>query len=208
MLYRYRAWGPSGQVVNGQLEASARSVALRKLQDQGFLVERISSSFNWNVSLDLSSNRLGLRQVSLLFSQLAMMIRGGVPVLQCLQVLAGHYKGRPASTLRQMAREVEMGHTLSQALVAFRSSIPRVALHVIGVPELAGELDTGLNLLSKQFAAEDAIRRKVQSALIYPVVVLSMTLGLAGFMVGFIVPQYATMFADLGSELPPETSHP
>lgn len=207
MLYRYRAWGPGGGVVTGELEAAARTVALKKLQDQGLMVEDLSASLNWNVdlNLDLSSNKLGLRQVSLLFAQLAMMIKGGVPVLQALQVLSGHYKGKPAQTLRKMAADVEHGQTLGQALVAFRASIPRVALHVVSVSEMAGELDKGLLLLSKQFDAEDQIRRKVKSALLYPIVVLCMTFGLAAFMIGFIVPQYSSMFADLGAELPLET---
>lgn len=207
MLYRYRAWGPGGSLVTGQLEAAARTVALKKLQDQGLLVEDLSASMNWNMelNLDLSSNKLGLRQVSLLFAQLAMMIKGGVPVLQALQVLSGYYKGKPAKTLQKMAADVENGQTLGQALVAFRASIPRVALHVVSVSELAGELDKGLVLLSRQFDAEDQIKRKVKSALLYPIVVLCMTFGLAAFMIGFIVPQYAGMFADLGADLPRET---
>lgn len=207
MIYRYRAWAPGGELVTGEMEASARSVAERKLQEQGYLIESLTAGINWklDVKLDFSSNKLGLRQISMLFNQLSMMIKGGVPVLQCLQVLAGHYKGKPAQTLAKMAIDVEHGQTLSQALVAFRSSIPRVALHVISVSELAGELEKGLSLLAKQFDSEDQIRRKVMSALMYPVVVLLMTFGLAAFMIGFIVPQYSGMFADLGSELPVET---
>lgn len=207
MLYRYRAWAPGGRRISGEVEASARPIALKKLQDQGYLVEQLAAGVNWNmdINLDLSSNKLGLRQVSLLFNQLAMMIRGGVPILQALQVLSGHYKGKPATTLRKMAQDVEQGQTLSQVLTAFRSSIPREALHVVAVSELAGELDLGLTVLARQFDAEDQIQRKVKSALIYPVVVLCMTFGLAFFMLGWVVPQYEGMFSDLGAELPVET---
>lgn len=207
MLYRYRAWGPGGQLVTGEVDAAARTVALQKLQDQGLLVERMWTGVKWNakLNLDLSSNKLDLRQLSLLFSQLSMLVKGGVPVLQAVQVLSGHYKGKPGKTLGQMARDIENGQTLSRALTAFRTSIPRVAMHVVAVSEVAGELEQGLSLLARQFDAEDQIQRKVKSALVYPVVVLVMALGLAIFMISFIVPQYAGMFKDLGSALPRPT---
>lgn len=207
MLYRYRAFAAGGQVVTGEVDAPARSVAYSKLRSQGMLVEslRPTAGLKLDLKMELTAPKLNLRQLSILFSQLAMLIEGGVPVLQSLEILAGSTRGPMQRVMRGMAKEVESGQSLSRALSGQRNVFPRVAIHVIGVSELAGELDKGLRLLSEQFDNEDQLQRKFKSAMIYPAVVLSMAFGLAIFMTTFIIPQYANMFADFGAELPRPT---
>lgn len=207
MLYRYRAFAAGGQLVTGEIDAAGRNVAHSKLRGQGYLVEwvRPAAAFKLDLKMELGSPKLNLRELSIFFSQLSMLITGGVPVLQSLQVLQSASRGPLARVLKGMVSEVDTGQSLSRAMAAQRTVFPRVAVHVIGVSELAGELDQGLKLLSDQFDAEDQLQRKFKSAMVYPTVVLVMAFSLALFMTTFIVPQYAGMFSDLGSELPTPT---
>lgn len=207
MLYRYRAFGPGGATVTGEVEARERAGALRKLGSQGLLVDSLRPALrlgiNWR--MDLGSPKLTLRQQSNFFRLLAMLLDGGVPILQALQVLAGNSRGATQLVLQRIGREVADGQPLSWAVSAQPGVFPRIAIHIIGVSELAGQLDSGLQLLAEQFDSEDEMRRKFKSALIYPAVVLVMALALAAFMTLFIVPSFSDMFKDLGAELPWQT---
>lgn len=207
MLYRYSGFGAGGAPAAGQIEAPARAIAMSRLRGRGILPETVWPVVQWNLELSWgrSGARLSLRQLAVLLGQLGMLIRGGVPVLQSLQVLAGHYRGRLAAMLGTAARAVEGGQPLSRALGSLGGLVPPVAVHVLSVSEVAGELESGLDLLTRQFDAEDQIARKVRSALVYPVIVVLMTVALAVFMLTFIIPRYATLFQDLHAELPGPT---
>lgn len=207
MQYRYRAYATGGKVVTGEIEAPALAAAISKLKMQGLLVDSVKPSlslnFNWN--MELGPPKLDMRQQAVLFHLLHLLLDGGVPILQSLQVLAGTVRGTVSNVLTKMIQEVQAGHTLSRALAAQGKVFPRIAVQMIHVSEMAGDLPGGLKLLADQFEAEDNISRKFKSAMIYPTVVLTMALGLAAFMTLFIVPNFAGMFADLGSELPWQT---
>lgn len=207
MRYRYKAYAAGGKLEMGEVDAPARTVAVAKLRSQGLLVESIRLApvikLNWNA--ELGRPKLNLRALSILFNQLAMLITGGVPVLQALQVLGNNTRGPMGTVLRGMVKEVESGQPLSKAMAAQGEVFPRVAVHVVSVSELAGELDEGLKLLAEQLDAEDQIARKFKSALIYPSIVIFMAFSLAVFMTLFIVPRYSDMFRQLGAELPEPT---
>lgn len=207
MLYRYKAFGTGGQVLAGEIDAPGRAMAMTKLRTQGLLVDTLrpapSLKINWN--MELGAPKMSLRKQSIFFNQLAMLISGGVPVLQSLQVLAGNSRGPIKVVLERMIREVDAGQSLSRAMAAQRTVFPRLAIHIISVSELAGELDSGLRLLAQQFDAEDQLQRKFKTAMVYPSVVLFMALALVVFMLTFIVPTYADMFASMDAELPWET---
>lgn len=209
MLYRYTGYGAGGERRQGEIEAPTQSIAAAGLKAQGILLESIAPALT--LRPDLSRFRRGgrqpLRTLSVFLTQLRMLLRGGVPLLQSLQVLAGAARGHLRETVQRMARQVENGNTLGQAMAGNRTVFPRVAVHVVGISEHAGQLEKGLELLARQFDAEDQVRRKIKSALLYPAAVLFMTTGLAVFMLTVIVPKFAELFAGLGSELPRATQN-
>ncbi|MFZ5816329.1 MAG: type II secretion system F family protein [Bacillota bacterium] len=207
MRYKYQAFTAQGQLVGGYLEASSRENAVSKLREQGMLVKNMSraAEFKLSLDMDLTPPKLNLRQQSIFFSQMAMLLKGGVPVLQSLEVLKEQARRPMDKILKLMAADVETGMPLSRAMSNRHPSFAPMATQVLSISEYSGELDRGLRLLSEQFDAEDQLQRKFISALTYPVTVLVMAFALAIFMIAFIVPNYAGMFADLGAELPWQT---
>ncbi len=207
MRYRYSAYASTGQMVSGYVEANTRDLASGKLREQGMLIQSVKAAPKIKLSLDMdiTTPKLNLRQQALFFSQLAMLIGGGVPVLQSLEVLR-NTSGRPLNTiLTHMVSEVETGMPLSKTMANRAPAFNAMAIQVLSVSEYSGELDRGLKMLAEQFDSEDALQRKFVSALIYPVTILVMAFALAIFMIMFIVPNYAGMFADLGAQLPWQT---
>ncbi len=127
-------------------------------------------------------------------------------VRQALRVLASQgRRGALGRILTSAANDVETGASLSQALYKQRKLLPWVLIQVVTVAELSGSLDMGLRLLGRQFEQEDFLRRRVRSAMTYPVVVLAAALAVVSFMVTFVVPRYAGLFSQLDAQLPAST---
>lgn len=203
MRWRYRAWTADGQAKTGEVEAVTRQLARERLRGQGLMIEELRPSAGQLSSLQkLLHPRISLRQLALFCSQVAMLLEGGVPLLQALQAMSAMVRAPFGKVLTRVAEAVEQGQPLSKALSRERGVFPRLVIQIVGTAELSGMVPEALSLLGKQFEREHQIRRKVRGALIYPTIVLTMAFGLMIFMLGWVVPQYAGMFRDLGAELP------
>lgn len=135
--------------------------------------------------------------------QLAFMTRLGVPLLQSLEVLS-HNTQEPE--LRRIWSEVSYavmsGKTLSAALAAHSQAFPRSVLGMVSAGELTGALVNNLEKVSEMMAREAALKKKVQSSLAYPAMVLALIFGLSLFTLLVIFPSFAQMFRELNLPLP------
>ncbi|HYG60353.1 MAG TPA: type II secretion system F family protein, partial [Symbiobacteriaceae bacterium] len=159
MLYRFVGWDEAGERVRGEIDAPSRAIALARLRRQGLLVDRIAPTLRLFQLAGPRRGRLGLRQVGLLCSQLSMLIEGGVPLLQALQVMAAQSKPPVKGAVHDLAVAVEGGRSLSEALALRPDLFPHLMMHVVAVSEVSGELAGGLQMLARQFDREDQIQR-------------------------------------------------
>ena len=105
-----------------------------------------------------------------------------------------------------MTREVEAGSTLADALGKHKRTFDDLFRNMIQAGEAGGILDDILMRLAQYIEKADALKRKIQGAMIYPAVVLCVALGATAFMLIFIIPTFAKMFTDFGGELPLPTA--
>jgi type IV pilus assembly protein PilC len=131
------------------------------------------------------------------------MISAGLPLVQCLDILAKQ-TSKPSfgRVIGEVTREVEAGSTLSDALGKHRTVFDDLFRNMVAAGEAGGVLDEILMRLATYIEKADALKRKVQSAMVYPAVVLTVALGATAFMLIFIIPTFAKMFSDFGGELP------
>jgi type IV pilus assembly protein PilC len=131
------------------------------------------------------------------------MISAGLPLVQCLDILAKQ-SSKPSfgRVIGEVTREVEAGSTLADALGKHRGVFDDLFRNMVAAGEAGGVLDEILNRLAVYIEKADALKRKVQGAMVYPAVVLSVCVGAATFMLIFIIPTFAKMFTDFGGELP------
>ena len=207
MQFNYKGWDGAGRPIAGSVEAASRDEAVGQLAAGGVLIAELKPQLkiNWNVELT-GPTKPNLRELAAFCSQLSMLLGSGVAVLQALRVLASQgRRGALGRILTSAANDVETGASLSQALYKQRKLLPWVLIQVVTVAELSGSLDMGLRLLGRQFEQEDFLRRRVRSAMTYPVVVLAAALAVVSFMVTFVVPRYAGLFSQLDAQLPAST---
>jgi len=146
------------------------------------------------------------KEMTLFTRQLSILQDAGLPILRSLKILADMQKpGRLKNSLLDVCDEIEGGATLSEAMSKSPKAFDRLYVNMIRAGEAGGALEVILRRLSEFMERAQALKRKVKGAMVYPIVVVSVAVGILTFIMMKIVPQFKKIFDDFGSELPPMT---
>lgn len=146
------------------------------------------------------------KDLTMFTRQLSILQDAGLPILRSLKLLADMQKpGRLKNSLLDVCDEIEGGATLSEALSKSPKAFDRLYCNMIRAGEAGGALEVILRRLAEFMERSQALKRKVKGALVYPVVVVLVAVGILAFIMIKIVPQFKKIFDDFGSELPPMT---
>ncbi|MBK7368661.1 MAG: type II secretion system F family protein [Candidatus Eisenbacteria bacterium] len=203
-VYVWKGRTLAGEAQAGEIEVTRQEDALDALRKKRILVTSLRPK-----SGGLSMPKFGggvsvsTKDLAIFTRQFATMISAGLPLVQCLDILAKQ-ASKPAfgKVISEVTREVEAGATLSDALGKHKSVFDDLFRNMVAAGEAGGVLDEILMRLATYIEKADALKRKVQSAMVYPGVVLTVALGATAFMLIFIIPTFARMFTDFGGELP------
>jgi len=205
-VYRYRVRDRGGNLVSGTLEAGTPEAAVSRLRGMGYTpvsVQRADSGLSREISLPGFGGRVGLKDLAVLSRQFATMIDSGLSLIRALSILAEQTENKVlAGVVAELRTDVESGEALSTAMAKHPKVFPPLMVNMVKAGEVGGFLDTVLLQLAANYEAEVKLRGKVKAALTYPVVVLVLAALMCTGMLLFIVPTFATMFSDLGGELP------
>src|ERR687898_1284364 len=202
-LYTYRALDKQGEIVQDKLEGSGTLAVAAELRQQGLLV--IDVKEQKVAEKDILAPFKGVRLADLvIFSrQLATMINAGLPIVRALYILSEQTENPKLNEVVVAVRkDVEAGLSLSESLGKHPEVFSRLYVEMVKTGEIGGILDGVLLRLADQLERDQDLRRKIRSALTYPIVVLILAILAASFMLIFIVPVFAKMFQDLGGTLP------
>ena len=146
------------------------------------------------------------KDLTLFTRQLSILQDAGLPILRSLKVLAEMQKpGRLRNSLLDVCDEIEGGSTLSEAMSKSPKAFDRLYCNMIRAGEAGGALEVILRRLAEFMERSESLRRKVKGALVYPVVVVCVAVGILTFIMLKIVPQFKKIFDDFGSTLPDMT---
>lgn len=217
--FDYRAADGSGRVQSGQVTASSREAALRQLQARGLTPIALDVEVGGGgdravgraaLDSDFSSKPRrpvrgapGQKDVHHFTSELAVMLRAGLSLDRALRVLID-MADKPTFllVLEGLLRDVKSGKGFSQALSAHQTLFGDFYINMVRSGEIGGQLPEVLSRLAEHLERAQALRESVVSALIYPAI-LVVVAGISVFlMLGFVVPQFETLFDDMGEALP------
>jgi general secretion pathway protein F len=205
-LYRYTAVTPTGDTLEGQMEAGSADEVIARVQEAGNIplsaVEADAAAGSGLRGL-LRKQDMTPRQVAAFTDQLATLLGAGQPLDRALQILLDLPEGDKAKKLigrvRDMVRE---GASLSDALEAQHGSFTRLYINMVRAGEIGGTLERTLRRLAEYMERTQKLRSSVISALIYPAILVVAVLGAIFMLLVFVVPQFVPMFEDMGAELP------
>lgn len=203
--FTYTVRDGTGREITGSLEADNAEALAGKLRQMGYSVVSVDE-----VKASLAKKEIRLfgvkvkgQDVTVFTRQFATMINAGLPLIKCLSILAQQTEATAlADIIVDCQREVEAGRSLSEALDKHPEAFNKLYISMVRAGELGGMLDDVLLRVASQMEREYEIRRKVKSAMTYPIAVLAISLILLAAMIVFVVPKFATMFESLGGELP------
>lgn len=204
--YTYTARTRDGKKQKGTLTADSRQALTQMLGQKGLIVEN-AQELQKSVGL---KGKLGKRVKTadlLVFTrQLSTIVSAGLPLLQGLDILAEQTEDvNFAAVIGNVGQNVESGQSFSEALREFPKAFPDLYVSMVRAGEAGGDLDGVLTQLADYLEAMEDLRRRIKSAMTYPVVAFSMIILIAAALIIWIVPQFAEIFASFGRQLPGPT---
>ncbi|HEZ1711323.1 TPA: type 4 pilus assembly protein PilG [Neisseria meningitidis] len=187
----------SDKLVNGEVFAFTEEEARKKLAKRGIRplqITRVKTS---------SKRKITQEDITVFTRQLSTMIKAGLPLMQAFEIVArGH--GNPSMTemLMEIRGEVEQGSSLSRAFSNHPKYFDRFYCNLVAAGETGGVLESLLDKLAIYKEKTQAIRKKVKTALTYPVSVIAVAIGLVFVMMIFVLPAFKEVYANMGAELP------
>jgi type IV pilus assembly protein PilC len=205
--YDYKVRDRAGSLVTGQLVGDSELLVLRKLRDMGLTpIEVKKAGVGLKMEFSLRPGRVKLKDLAVFCRQFATMVNSGLPILRALSILADQTSNKELGRVLTAVRtDVEQGASLSGALQKHPKAFNELFIAMVKSGETGGVLDDVLIGLADTIENEVQLRRKIKSAMAYPVVVVGLVVLIMAAMLLFIVPQFETIYATLGSELPVPT---
>lgn len=207
-VFVYEARDATGQLKKDTIEAQNVRLATQRLQEQRMTVIHIKEKTSNVAQTDLLGWYQKIRKVNeqalTVFSrQFATMINAGLAMVRCLDILSEQTEDKKLQqTLVQVRRDVEGGSTLSNALGKHPTVFSTLYISMVKAGEMGGVLDEVLERLAGFMEKDFGLKKKVKSALTYPVVILVMALGIVFFLVTYILPTFVQLFEGMSLQLP------
>jgi type IV pilus assembly protein PilC len=202
--YDYKVRDRTGSMVTGQLVGDSETLVLRRLREMGMTpVEVKKAGTGMKMEINLRPGRVKLKTIAVFCRQFATMVNSGLPILRALSILADQTDNQELEKVLVQARtDVEQGSSLSAALGKHPKAFNNLFISMIKAGETGGVLDDVLLSLADQIEKEVELRRQIKSAMTYPVVVVALVMLILTAMLLFVVPQFETIYTNLGGTLP------
>lgn len=196
---------PAGEIVTRTVEGLSLDELRLRLNNEGYSIFSVESAGGVTSLLGKSNRHVKIKMDDfLLFNQqLAALIHAGLPVLQSIQMLRHR---SPSPKLREVLGDVESriksGVALSESFAAQGETFPKIYIASILAGERSGNLDEILRRYVIYTKAMAAIRRKLRSALTYPIILLSASVILIAVLTTYVIPQFSSIYENVGTKLP------
>jgi type IV pilus assembly protein PilC len=203
--FSYKARDRQGKIITGKLEADNEALVSQRLREMGYFIIEVQEE---KVSLRKKEIRIfkpkvKAKDITVFTRQFATMINAGLPLVKCLSILAEQTESPVlTSVISDVQHEVEMGRSLSEALSKHPNVFKELYTSMVKAGEIGGVLDDVLLRVASTLESEGEIRRKIKSAMTYPIAMLGVSLVLLLVMLVFVVPIFEKMFKDMGATLP------
>jgi type IV pilus assembly protein PilC len=190
-----------GDIRSGEIELASKDEVASYLHRQKLIPVAIREKER-SISISLGKG-VSTRDIVIFTRQFATMINAGLPLVQCLEILAEQTDNETlGKTVREVLYDVESGNTLADSLDKHPKVFTKLYVNMVAAGEAGGILDTILLRLATFLEKNDALVRKIKGAMIYPVVIGLVAVAAVGILLIFVIPTFQQMFASAGVPLP------
>ncbi|WP_422931310.1 type II secretion system F family protein [Singulisphaera sp. PoT] len=221
--YQYEAMDHTGREVKDTINASTQEEAQQLIRQKGFFVTKISERSDKKKAAkgggakkpggrkgkkkSFTIGKISTKQLCTFTRQLSTLQDAGLPILRSLKILEGQCKpGVLKNALADVVEDIESGQTLSEAFAKHPKAFDRLYCNMIKAGEAGGALEAILQRLADFKEKSQSLKRRIKSAMVYPIVVIFVACVIVGFILYFIIPKFEAIFKDFGVPLPGMTT--
>jgi len=199
-MFQWEGRDKGGRTVKGEMRAGGESVVAAALRRRGILATKIKKQ-----SMP-RGRRITGKDLALFTRQLATMLKAGVPLLQCFDIVGrGHSNASMGRLLADIRTDVETGTSLNQAFRKYPIYFDALFCNLVAAGEQAGILETLLDRLATYQEKTIAIKGKIKKALFYPTMIIFVAIIVTAIIMIFVVPSFKSVFSSFGADLPAPT---
>jgi type IV pilus assembly protein PilC len=206
--FSYKAVSAAGKDVKGSVEAESREEAARKIKEQGLVPVSIGKqgALDKDVNIPIfKGKKIPARDMSVFCRQFASILKAGVSVINALEMLSEQTENKKLKeAIVNTQSNVEKGESLSDSMRQ-NDAFPSILIDMVRAGEASGSLENSLTRMAIQFEKDAKLNGIVKKAMMYPIVLICVMIGVVIVMLTFVIPSFMTMFEDLDSELPATT---
>ena len=209
-IYRYTARNQEGKIVQGQQEAVSETAAINQLQGSDlFVTQIVNTAFTVKSTKRIVKKRhqrINSEDLIFFIAQTANLLAVGIPFIRTLEVVSDQVDSeRLYKTVQEMMSNVKAGSTFKDALARHPKVFPPYWTYLVEAGELSGTLPQVLTQLAKSMEAAENLKKKIVSALVYPAVLITASIGAVIVFMVFVIPVFANLFKSFNAKLPPLT---
>ena len=198
--YSYTARDQKGAITTDTMVAANRADVIQQLRKRRLHIVKIEEA---SKSRQKPVGAIAMRDVVIFTRQFSTMINAGLPLVQALEILSKQTANKAlAAVTRQVVFDVESGHTVADALAKHPKAFSDLYVNMVAAGEAGGILDTILMRLATFMEKNDALMRKVKSAMVYPSVIFAVAAMAISVLLIFVIPVFQNMFASVNLVLP------
>jgi type IV pilus assembly protein PilC len=201
-VFTYQGTNKAGTKVTGERTANTKDELKASLRREQINVSKLSEKGK-EFNIPSFGSGVDSKELAIFTRQFSVMIDAGLPLVQCLEILAGQQENKTFQKILNGTRaSVEGGSTLSAAMKQYDKVFDALYYNMVEAGETGGILDTILQRLSSYIEKNVKLKRAVKSAMIYPIAVLGIAGGVIILLLWKVVPIFITLFNGLGVDLP------
>lgn len=199
--FRYNAVSLSGERVGGEYNAPDREGVVGMLRQGGYYplnIDQVADDAD-----RATKKKIKVKPLAGFCSQMAAMLRAGVPIAKTLEILKAQTEDAPLrKVLDDVYTKVQRGNSLYDAFLPYSPNFPDIFLNMIEAGESSGNLDLCLDRAGATFSRNAKLSNKLRNTMIYPMILLVLMIGLVVLMLVFVIPSFVGMYESSGAELP------
>lgn len=199
--YKYVAKNVQGDLIKGYFDAEREEDVKTFLNNEGY--EVVSIKISKDIDIDLNGGRLSYSELSFVLTQLSTYLKAGIPLIESVRILERQtVKPFKKKIYSNIIYDLVRGENFSTALENQGRAFPKLLVNMVKTAEMTGDLTSVLDDMNEYYSETDKVRKAMVSAMIYPLIVLGLSILVIAFVLIYVVPRFVTLFQQNNAELP------
>lgn len=202
--FKYETIDGNGKSAAGVIEAASIADASTALRADGKFISSLAPDTGSSIlNMKVGSQKLKTKELMIICRQMSSLLGAGISVMRTLDMLYQQMENKRAKeVIGKIYESIQTGKTLSESFREQEKALPGIMIYMIAAGEESGKLDEVMIQLASHFEKANKLKNKVGSAMVYPIILIIITVAITLSLMMFIVPQFAKALSDMGAPMP------